>query len=567
MVEKKYEQTFDIHVALKVIKHISSGIYRDIAGALKELVMNSFDSQATEVEVATGFPSFDTITVSDNGRGMTEEMFEIAFKNVGLSMKSIHREWYPASNGRTIIGMFGIGFLSAAHISTDLRIQTFPIDQDYGLDVTLNLQPYFDYMDQLSTVDEFKMGTIGYNRVPRNGHASGTIVTLRNVGKSKQSRFHSVISADGERLIAWPEKGAKEAHPGQSMKRFTERLEGSPDIVSVRKLCGQEQVLWQLGLTCPVEYLDEGPILKEYERIVPEPALKIIRELKDKAKKFKFHLWYDGIQVRKPILLPTPKVRRTYVDELDLDAEVDVKVFPIDIAGKSVNGKEVQATGYLFFQPNRIAPAEIRGLYPRLHGIGIGGNYDKSGLLLQLKAENPIFRVSMSGELYIESGLVDSLNLDRSGFMEVDPEFKFLDDQVFKKLSSGPDSIISEARKTSVKRRRRRTSAKRKAEAQGHLADLEHDLKKAGIPYTPLFPDGALEDMASELGPGQIAYPSVGSPAVVIDHSKGLVFVDEGMEQNEVYAIIAIVDHLLGSTTNPQKARKEFAALLSHVIG
>ena len=45
-----------IKLSSKTLVHISSGLYRSTANALKELVSNSFDADATVVEINTNFP-------------------------------------------------------------------------------------------------------------------------------------------------------------------------------------------------------------------------------------------------------------------------------------------------------------------------------------------------------------------------------------------------------------------------------------------------------------------------------------------------------------------------------
>ena len=59
----------DITVSSKIVGHISSGVYRSAGGALKELVSNAFDADATQVYITTNWPSFDVITCQDNGIG------------------------------------------------------------------------------------------------------------------------------------------------------------------------------------------------------------------------------------------------------------------------------------------------------------------------------------------------------------------------------------------------------------------------------------------------------------------------------------------------------------------
>ena len=65
----------EIQVNSKILGHISAGIYRSPASAIKELVSNAFDADATRVAITTNWPNFDVITCYDNGSGMTQEKF------------------------------------------------------------------------------------------------------------------------------------------------------------------------------------------------------------------------------------------------------------------------------------------------------------------------------------------------------------------------------------------------------------------------------------------------------------------------------------------------------------
>ena len=53
----------------RVLARITEGIYRQPASALRELVSNAYDADATEVVILTDAPRFGQITVRDNGRG------------------------------------------------------------------------------------------------------------------------------------------------------------------------------------------------------------------------------------------------------------------------------------------------------------------------------------------------------------------------------------------------------------------------------------------------------------------------------------------------------------------
>ncbi len=117
---QKLEQVF-IDVAASIIADISSGIYRTPANALKELVSNSFDANATEVYVNTGYSNFDIFTVSDNGNGMSVDEFVYYMKHIGGSVKRIG-EKTVTDLGRPIIGKLGIGILAVSQICKEFTI-------------------------------------------------------------------------------------------------------------------------------------------------------------------------------------------------------------------------------------------------------------------------------------------------------------------------------------------------------------------------------------------------------------------------------------------------------------
>jgi len=61
-----------IKVHEKALAHLSRGLYRSPASALRELVSNAWDASATTVRVDTGAPNFTQLSVQDNGKGFTE---------------------------------------------------------------------------------------------------------------------------------------------------------------------------------------------------------------------------------------------------------------------------------------------------------------------------------------------------------------------------------------------------------------------------------------------------------------------------------------------------------------
>src|SRR6185295_13159510 len=85
-------QQIPIRVTSVILLHIGAGIYNSVAGALKELVSNSFDADAENVIISTNYPHFDEIKVSDNGIGMSSSRLRQAMQTIGSSLKGISSE-------------------------------------------------------------------------------------------------------------------------------------------------------------------------------------------------------------------------------------------------------------------------------------------------------------------------------------------------------------------------------------------------------------------------------------------------------------------------------------------
>lgn len=111
----------------RVFARITDGIYRDPASALRELIANGYDADATEVRVETDFPRFSKISVRDNGRGLTKETLAHVICHIGGSLKrtkqgqahQISSEEDPSKSkaGRPLIGKLGIGLFSVSQIT------------------------------------------------------------------------------------------------------------------------------------------------------------------------------------------------------------------------------------------------------------------------------------------------------------------------------------------------------------------------------------------------------------------------------------------------------------------
>jgi Histidine kinase-, DNA gyrase B-, and HSP90-like ATPase len=550
MATKEWEN-FDLSVAAKVIQHLSSGIYRTPGGAIKELVSNSFDAQASWVSIDTRSPGHRSFVVEDDGIGMDEALIRRSFSHIGASVKASDAGLYPSDPDRPIIGRFGIGVLAAAHVSHQIKFTTYPKGSDHGLECELDLEPFFDLVNAVKTLEEVALGTVRFREIPRDGHSPGTIVELQKIEEG--SNFHRTISRPGKyRFVAsWPKGSNRKADGGKAMGDFI-RAFHNKGLPSIDRLNGREKLLWELGLICPVKYLASGPVAPEF---LAGRAKQIVESLVSEADKSSFTVFFDGIEVRKPILLPTPKARESYVDREDPSLSKNVDVYPIDVKGSN---SKVRARGYLVHQPHVVQPREIQGLYPRIRGVGVG-QYENT-LFRALRGETPIIRVRLSGEIYLD-GLDDAINLDRSGFNELSKEFQRLLDGLENALSI-PGAILSEVKRRTDEQSGRVKEVKSKHRAREAQETLQKQVRKAGSKFKVRPRASAPERPSAEQKRGAIRYPFV----TIVD-DEGAIEVDPDEKDPRLPRMIVEVDRFLSELPNGEVLRRDLAKRLLELFG
>lgn len=200
----------------KVFARITDGIYREPASALRELIANAYDADATEVRVFTDAPSFSKIVVRDNGHGLDEKTIAHVICNIGGSLKRTKDgAEYSVTDAddkslspgkRRLIGKLGIGLFSVSQITHHIVIVSKVKNSNRRLVCDILLRPQSDIAPS-NNVDEeeFITGEAALSFVPAEDYdKSGTEITLLNVRpfvrESLQSKLlWGAIQADRER--------------------------------------------------------------------------------------------------------------------------------------------------------------------------------------------------------------------------------------------------------------------------------------------------------------------------------------------------------------------------------
>ena len=112
----KYQMTIN----LNILNHLGINLYSNIPAVLSEVVANSWDADATEVNIQI---EKGKITITDNGDGMTRDDINKKYLRVGYERRKGH-ENEKTAKGRDVMGRKGIGKLSLLSIARIIRVET-----------------------------------------------------------------------------------------------------------------------------------------------------------------------------------------------------------------------------------------------------------------------------------------------------------------------------------------------------------------------------------------------------------------------------------------------------------
>ena len=204
----------------RVLARVTDGIYRQPSSALRELISNAYDADATSVIVRTDAPRFDRIVIQDNGRGMSPEVLAYLIKHIGGSSKRTQRGKHLGTvndenvlisqSGRKLIGKIGIGMFAVSQLTQHFQIITKQEHDDFYTSAVVVLETHSEELLAESN-GEFKTGEVLITRIPTSDvNAHGTDIVLMNIRKSAKDVLGST-----DRWIA-----LEESNNGNNMEGF-----------------------------------------------------------------------------------------------------------------------------------------------------------------------------------------------------------------------------------------------------------------------------------------------------------------------------------------------------------
>jgi hypothetical protein len=433
-----------------------SGIYPTFVSAFKELVSNAHDADATRVTIRFS-SDLRTVTVEDNGKGMTPLEFQDEYIRIGGSVQ--HRGEDMTDSGRRPIGRKGIGFLAIARYCHQIEILSHADRNDSRAEV-IPLSPQSSTFHQRRF--SFPQGPLAHllqkhihlqavqcgGEVLKPGEYSwdGCFFELENSTLERLSEpnlaveytvdCHELVlraTIDYDYLLSLGDNFnlamlqdfcrvsllSATGEPGQPFTRITlhlhefvrrelQTVQRRGRVRNIASVSGLERFLWHLSRSTPVSY---DLSTKEFEQLE-------LARLTIPMTPTPFIIRFEGVGSREHELR-RPLLGQVWGAEPDNHLLATQPVW-IDAVG-------LRAQGYLLGFARPVFPAELRGIAVRVRGVEIG-RPSFLGAESEMPARYRPLLSQVMGEVIATEGLdaITAIMPGREGFYNENTQFQAL---------------------------------------------------------------------------------------------------------------------------------------------
>jgi hypothetical protein len=372
------------------------------AGSLKELISNSYDSDAERVTVEI---ADDEVSIRDNGSGMDWQDFDREFTFISYSTKRLESNTSKVHK-RPIIGFIGIGFIAVSELCDVLEIKSCKKDSELLFEAKIDFSKFRKpEMAQREFYEISEYELINYKKKDKGVAVSDSFTEIKL--KNLRPGFKEIIldKAPFDRKLV-------------SIEDIWEFV--STRGTGITGLGKYWQMILNLAIVCPVRYSAKGPVQGASD--------KMVSEIKANLESYSFRVTINEIELVKPVIFP---------NDAEIAKSREYAIHPI--SGKMQTPEGVLSfKGYMYSQHGMINPKECMGVLIRIKNVAIGG-YDRT-FLEYPSGSNQLFRNWLSGEIYVEEGLENAMNINRSSFKITNADYialrgwlhSFLNEEIFK---------------------------------------------------------------------------------------------------------------------------------------
>lgn len=224
-------------VEARLLDHFGLAMYNTLEKAIAELAANSYDADASEVQVTI---SENEIVVADDGQGMTPEEVQKNYLRLGRDRRAAEHREKTSVRSRPIIGHKGIGKLAGLGIAETMVVKT----RREGKSTTLTIDR--SALDQAESLEQFDLQTeVGEATESEHGTEVRLEGLLGHVGEvdEKKLREHLALELPTEndwRVVVNGTEASADDIPGEKFPIDDEiegfgRVRGFYKIVKRRK--------------------------------------------------------------------------------------------------------------------------------------------------------------------------------------------------------------------------------------------------------------------------------------------------------------------------------------------
>lgn len=469
----------------RIIARVTDGIYREPWAAFRELCANAYDADANEVVIETGAPTFDQVTVRDDGLGMSPETLAWVVENIGGSSKrtedgvalhtanALDPELSPG--GRPLIGKIGIGLFAVAQLTQHFQIITKARGERFRSWATVRLRTHNEASLKNSKQEIWQAGKakiVSEMVPPEEIESHGTTIVLhdlrpeiRNLLQS-QARWASTSETDanGENLAPPPKYhiGRRSSRPtdGQTAPpappwvgeptpagRFDALVEAASEVFSADRSASSLDHLdeyyksvWKLALSLPLPYLEEHPFETAGQdgliALGLPPKAKAAVPLNLEAQEtLRGHLGLvsgradpsGGFSVafdgiRLQRPIKLPK-QLTRTSRIKAPVILAAKVrAPFDEKSLERAGGNLAFEAYLYWN-STVTPKDVQGVLIRVREAS-GTLFDRKFMDYQVSEQTRLSQVT--AEIFVTEGLDGAINIDRESFNYSHPHYIYI---------------------------------------------------------------------------------------------------------------------------------------------
>lgn len=472
----------------RVLKRVTDGIYRQPASALRELISNAYDADATKVEITTDRPRFNQITVHDNGRGMDADTLAFLIRNIGGSAKRTNaakdlnicksNDISKSPKGRPLIGKIGIGLFAVAQLTKSFKIITKKKGDDHRVVAHIVMHTYSEEKSQ-SEDENYDAGEVHIWNIPAfDTEAHGTEIILESPLRQTKEHLQSRDRWMACNPSKYPEINEVQVKPRPAPKyhigcvfedrpdeisespclpwdssdspsgKFKKLIDEIAGLVTIKKkptvseyLDYYFEMIWTLSLAVPLPYTDAHPFDIGPRKDCYFYELGNSRKLQAKEIKLKKD---ETLRSRYKLIAPARKTRDTFnviIDGIQLSRPIKYQGLPKTLAKQPYSllfvGKDAPDLSSI--------PQEFRGgslkfeaaliwnhtIVPKDHiGVMLRIHDASSGVFDDSFMDYPVSELTrmnqVTAEIFVTSGLEPALNIDRESFNYAHPHYQYI---------------------------------------------------------------------------------------------------------------------------------------------